>query len=389
MGADFYRQAIAADPAFALADARLSYLLSYLHWYNVDSSPAMVQEAQTAAERALALQPSLPEAHLAMGYVHYWCHRDYVAALKDFGIAQANLPNDAEVMAAIGYVHRRQGVPNRGIPELKKAMELDPRNSLLPREIANSYTALRKYEEADRYYERSLAIFPDDLEAIEQRSANAIYRGDLAAAAKMLAAVPAGTDPQGSVSLLRFKLAMIMRKPDQALAAIAQSPEWLMTRWEHSVAPLSLLRGQALAAKGDPAGARAQFTEAEKQLQDLLKNPEQAADAQSYLGLTYAGLGEKEKALQAGRAAVELLPMSRDVIVGAFHLARLAQTEALFGETQSAVQNLDQLMAGPGGETVSVASLKIDPAWDSIRADPQFQALLTKYTEKEKATPAR
>ncbi|HEY3664238.1 MAG TPA: hypothetical protein VGL24_13875, partial [Chthoniobacterales bacterium] len=227
---DHFRRAVAADPDFALAYARMSYLLSYLHWYNVDNSPAVVEDARATAERALTLQPNLPETHLAMGYVHYWCHRDYEAALKEFGIARRGLPNDAEVLAALGYVHRRQGVANRGIPELQQAMVLDPRDSTLSREIANSYTALRHYEEADTYYARSLAIFPDDFEAIEQRTANSIYRGDTAGAGQMLDRIPGGTDPQGAVSLLRFKLAMMTRQPDKALAAIAQSPAWLMTR---------------------------------------------------------------------------------------------------------------------------------------------------------------
>ncbi len=383
---DYFRRAVAADPDFAQAYARMSYLLSYLHWYNVDNSSAVVEDARAAAERALALQPNLPEAHLAMGYVHYWCHREYEAALKEFGLARSGLPNDAEVLAALGYVHRRQGVANRGIPELQQAMVLDPRDSTLPREIANSYTALRRYEEADTYYARSLAIFPDDFEAIEQRTANTIYRGDTAGAARMLDAIPAGTDPQGAVSLLRFKLAMMTRQPDKALAAIAKSPPWLMTRWEHSVAPLNLLRGQALALKGEPTSARAAFLEAEKELMELLKNPEQATDAESYLGLVYAGLGQKEAALKAGRAAVERLPMSRDVIVGAFHLERLARAEAQVGETQAAIDHLDQLMSSSGGETVSIATLRIDPVWDRIRDDPRFQALLAKYATDAKGS---
>ena len=372
---EMYRRAVAADPDFALAYARLSYLQSYLHWYGVDNSSAVVDDARASAEQALALQPDLPEAHLAMGYVHYWCHRDYAAALREFGIARASLPNDAEVIAAIGYVHRRQGIADRGVPEIQQAMVLDPRNSLLPREVANSYTALRRYAEADAAYARSLAIFPGDIEAQEQRAASMMFSGDMAAAARILEKIPADTDPQGSVSLLRYKLAMTQRQPDAALAAIAHSPDWLMTRWEHSLAPLSLLRGEALALKGEADAARAAFLEAEKELQGLLDKGQQVADAQSYLGLVYAGLGQKEAALKAGRAAVELLPMSRDVIVGAFHLERLARVEAQVGETQAAIDHLEQLLSSSGGETVSIATLRIDPVWDPLRKDPRFQKL--------------
>ncbi|MEO5718951.1 MAG: hypothetical protein ABIR29_10315, partial [Chthoniobacterales bacterium] len=85
---------------------------------------------------------------------------------------------------------------------------------------------------------------------------------------------------------------------------------------------------------------------------------------------------QKEAALQAGRAAVEALPMSRDPIVGAFYLERLARTEAQVGESTSALEHLEALMSSAGGETVSVATLRIDPVWDPLRHEPRFQALL-------------
>lgn len=381
---EMYRRAVTADPNFALAYARLSYLQSYLHWYGVDNSSAMIEDARAAAEQALALQPDLPEGNLALGYFHYWCHRDYPAALREFAIARASLPNNAEVIAAIGYVHRRQGLGDRGVPEMQQAMALDPRNSLLPREIANSYVALRRYAEADAAYARSLAIFPGDIEAQEQRAASMMYSGDMASAARILSAIPADIDPQGSVSLLRYKLAMTTRQPGAALAALAHSPDWLMTRWEHSLAPLSLLRAQAMALKGENVAAHAAFFKAEQELQTLLDKPHELADAQSYLGLVYAGLGQKEAALKAGRAAIDLLPMSRDIIVGAFYLERLARVEAQVGETQSAIDHLKQLLSSSGGEIVSLATLRIDPVWDPIRDDPRFTALLAKDAGGEK-----
>jgi serine/threonine-protein kinase len=172
---------------------------------------------------------------------------------------------------------------------------------------------------------------------------------------------------------------MLQREPEAALSAIAHAPEWLVTRFEHSSAPIELLRGQALKLKGDTAAARAQFLNAKAKLTDLLANPEKAADANSYLAVTYAGLGDKEAALQAGRSAVESLPISRDATVGSFYLDRLARAEAQVGETHSAIEHIDQLLSSAAGAAISVATLRIDPAWDPIRQDPGFQALLTKY----------
>jgi TolB-like protein/Tfp pilus assembly protein PilF len=384
----FFQRAIDKDPGFALAFAQLSYLQAYLHWYGIDNRAELVAAADSAARQALALQPGLPESHLALGYAHYWGHRDYAPALEAFETARAGMPNNAEVIAAIAYVHRRQGAAMRAIAELQKAEVLDPRDSLIPREIANSYVALRRYADADVAYARSLAIFPGDMEAQEQRANTRILAGDLASARRMIEAIPPDSDPQGSVSLLRIHLAVMSRDPAAALAAIDSAPEWLVTRWEHSVVPRSLLRGQALAMKGDAPAAHAAYLEARGQLQSMLDNPGMAPDALSYLGLVHAALGDKAQALAVARAAARQMPMARDPIVGAFRLDRLARTEARVDDATAAIGHLQELMQANGGSTVSAATLRIDPAWDPLRRDPRFQALLRQYPERSTATGA-
>ena len=382
---DFYRGAIADDPKFALAHAQLSYLLSYLHWYGLDNRPSVIADALAAVEHALKLQPDLPEAHLAMAYVHYWGHRDYSPALAEFSIARAGMPNSAEALAGIAYVHRRQGLFEQCLTQLKQASLLDPRNLLIPREIATSYVALRRYAEAEATYVHALEVSPDDVESRVQQATSRILSGDTASAERLLDAIAPGTDPQGTVSLLRFKLHLLLRQPDAALAAIAHSPDWLLARFEHSATPIGLLRGQALAMKGETAAAHDAFLQARQALQDRLKNPVTAADAQSFLGLVDAGLGDKQAALKSGRAAVEQLPMSRDAMVGSYTLERLARAEVQVGETTSAIDHLRQLMNSPSGEVVSVATLRIDPVWDPLRKDPRFVKLLADAEAAEKA----
>jgi TolB-like protein/Tfp pilus assembly protein PilF len=384
-----FQRAIDRDPGFALAFAQLSYLQNYLHWYGVDNRPELVASADSTARQALALQPGLPEGHLAMGYAHYWGHRDYAPALQEFELARAGMPNNAEVIAAIAYVHRRQGAGMRAVAELQEAEILDPRDSLVPREMANSYVAMRRYADADVAYARSLAIFPGDMEAQEQRANTRLLAGDLASARRMIEAIPPDSDPQGSVSLLRVHLSMLSRDPGAALAALDGAPAWLVTRWEHSMVPRSLLRGQALAMHGDAAGARAALLAARGQLQAMLGNPLMAPDALSYLGLVHAGLGDKAQALAAARAAVRQMPMARDPIVGAFRLDRLARAEVQVGDATAAIGHLRELMRASGGSTVSAATLRIDPAWDGLRGDPRFRDLLRDYAEPSgNAAPA-
>ena len=68
---------------------------------------------RTLAERALRLQPDLPEAHLALGYSYYYGDNNLDAALNEFEIAQRGLPNESDAFLAIGAIQRRIMVEDR------------------------------------------------------------------------------------------------------------------------------------------------------------------------------------------------------------------------------------------------------------------------------------
>ncbi len=373
--AGFYEKAAAADPNFALAYAQLSYLKSRIYWYNTDPTPQAIDAARKAAERALELQPELPEAHLSMGYVHYWGHRDYDAALAEFDKARKTLPNSANVLTAIAFVHRRQGKMEEGLDELQRSAALSPRDNLLAREVGSTLVYMRRYAEANSAYDRALALVPDDFETQVSRVVMLQTSGDLDAASKALAMIPAGVDPDGSVTFARWQLALVRRQPDAALAALEHAPALLVNSWPSTRVPVALLRAQALVQKSEIGPARTAFLEAQKALERLLDQPRAQTEAQSYLALVYAGLGQKEAALKSGRRATEALPYSRDDIIGGSYLAQLAMVEAQVSEKQSALNHIEQLLAIPVGHVLSRASLRLDPVWDPLRNEPRFQKL--------------
>ena len=175
--------------------------------------------------------------------------------------------------------------------------------------------------------------------------------------------------------MARFQLALVRREPDTALAALEHAPPWLLDGFPSSRQPVTLLRAQALVQKGKSEEARAAFLLAQRELESLLINPRARADAQSYLARVYAGLGQKEAALEAGHRATDSLPVSRDDIVGGFYLTQLAMAEAQVGEKESALNHIEQLLAMPVGHVLSRASLRLDPVWDPLRGDPRFQKL--------------
>jgi TolB-like protein/Tfp pilus assembly protein PilF len=388
-----YNSAIAADPGFALAYARLSYLKSSSWWFGIDPSPQSVVAAQADAKRALALQPNLPEAHLAQGYVSYWGHRDYPAALAEFAIARAHLPNDANMLQAIADVHRREGQVSRAISELESAATLDPRNAATASDFGFALLLQRRYADAAAACDRALALAPDSVYSSLYKAGAQQMSGDFAGSASTLAAISADDDPQGSVTLQRFDHAMAMRQPDAALTAIAKAPAWLVDSMGNIFVPVTMLRAQALALKGEAAPAHSAFLEAQQVLESRLRetndNSGAQGDLESDLSLVDAGLGLQDAALQAGRRATELMPLSHDVVVGASYLARLAMVEARFGQTDSALDHVKQLLAAPAGHAVSAASLRFDPGWNPLRKDPRFQKLISDAEAAQARTQTR
>src|SRR5216110_3043928 len=101
-----YARAVELDPNFALAIARYSQLESwFLH--DIDRTPVRRERARSLAERALQLQPDLPEAHLALGCSYHYGDNNYEAALNEFQTAQRGLPNESEMYLYIGAIQRR------------------------------------------------------------------------------------------------------------------------------------------------------------------------------------------------------------------------------------------------------------------------------------------
>ena len=105
----FYRQALARDRNFALAYARLAYSELYRHWFITNLTSAELADVKSNIDRALAIAPALPDAHLAFGVFYYWGYRDYDSALRELDRTVELQPNNADARATYAYIYRRRG----------------------------------------------------------------------------------------------------------------------------------------------------------------------------------------------------------------------------------------------------------------------------------------
>jgi hypothetical protein len=71
------------------------------------------------------------------------------------------------------------------------------------------------------------------------------------------------------------------------------------------------------------------------------------------------------------------MPIAREAFRGVFRAEDLARVEAMVGEPETAVDQLELLLTRPG--PLCAWSVQLDPAWDSLRRHPRFQALLRRH----------
>ena len=381
--AQLYQRAIDLDPNFALALARYSQLESWMlrtHQASADHR----EKARSLAERALQLQPDLPEAHLALGFSYYYGDNNYAAALKQFEIAQGGLPNESEVYLAIGAIQRRQGKWAESTANLEKAASLNPKDTWPLQNLAFNYQMLRNFDAASRTVDRGLQINPQALGLWEIKIKLAIAeKGDFsvyAQAVEKLKSLPMSDEERLKAVDGEANLLLLQRKYQQLLQLGQQFTDDLFAAVPGSLALKYFSIGIAQKGLGDDAAARIAFLKAKDILQEQVKQKPDDADLHVQLAKLLAWLGEKDAAIAEAQRAMDLRPESKDAFEGPPITEQAAQVYAILGDNARAIELLDGLLSRPS--EVTLHTLKVNPAWDPLRNDPGFQALFAKYAGK-------
>src|SRR6266478_5646197 len=174
----FYGQAIALEPDFALAHARLASTRAQIYHY-YEPLDSWKSKALVEAELALRLQPNLAEAHLALGQCDYWIDQDYERALAEFGTAAVLAPSDGEVGEFIASIKRRQGKWQESLEEYEKVQRTDPQNPNTVRELVFTNTAQRRWPGASRWATQMRTMAPASLVAkIQSGYVEFCWKGD-------------------------------------------------------------------------------------------------------------------------------------------------------------------------------------------------------------------
>jgi DNA-binding winged helix-turn-helix (wHTH) protein/TolB-like protein/Tfp pilus assembly protein PilF len=290
-GVDYFEQAIQMDPKFALAYSGLadSYILmgSYSHG-QIPPREAM-SKASAAAEKALALDDTLAEAHASLAFAKLNYDWDWPTAEREFRRTLELGPNDARSHHWYSNYLMAMGRTQEALAESQRALELSPTDVAINEHLGWAYLMARQYDQAIQRCRVTLELDPDFVQAHRVLSLADLYRGQY----------------------------------DVAISGLQRGVQ------STTVDPVSLaLLARAYALSGRAAEARHLLSRLEELSKQRYVSP---AD----IGILYGDLGEKDEAFQ--------------------WLGRAYEERSNF-----------------------LINLKVDPAFDSLRSDPRFAALLAR-----------
>lgn len=176
--AQAHERALQLDPGFAPAWAGLSFALYWLAtWEQSAAAAGAVRDrALSAAEKAVALAPDLPEALSVRASLRSIYLRDWTGADRDLRRALALSSNDPDTRRLYAILHLDVGNLHEALAEAKKSVELDPLGQAWVT-LGTIYQESGDLEQASIAYRRYLVINPDNLAALVGLGRNLLLQG--------------------------------------------------------------------------------------------------------------------------------------------------------------------------------------------------------------------
>lgn len=378
---DLLNQAVAHDPGFFQAYCQLARAHEQLYLYGIDQTPARLALAEEAVQAALRLRSDAGEAHLARAENLYMGYLDYDGALAELATASQTLPNDPSIFVLKGAILRRQGKQEEALRNFEHAAELDPLNfsGLLQLALSNDY--LRRYADEKAVLDRALSLQPDDVQTKVVRAyVEFDWKADIRPLRQLIDEIRA-KNPADIENVADNWLAYALAERDAASAANALAALG-ENKYGNDVVKFSRPFVEGLIARmtNDHGKAVAAFTTARAEQEKVVEAAPDYAPALCVLGLIDAALGRKDDALQEGRRAIELLPISKDALSGSGIVLYFAMIAAWVGEKDLACEQL--ATARVHSREVSYGQLKLLPSWDSLRGEPCFEEIVASLAPK-------
>ena len=383
------QQAVQEDPNFAKAHSLMALVHDALY---LEFDPTSERRAlgDEAVNRALRLQPDLPETHLAYANHLYRGYRDYERARAELAIAKRGLPNNAELAYLEALMARRLGEFDEAVESFKEAIKLDPQNPQPIYDFAETLSYTRQFSAAERVWDQLIHLIPDKpivkaqkegCNTIQKTANDTTYRS-------LLDSLSASMADDRVILSGRLNVAIDHRDWAQAKELIEKmkgSEDYSQFAFAARPVPVGCYSILVARLEGKPTASVPAFADAREQLSQKINASPENAPAHplllSGLAVVDALLERKEDALSEAKRAVEMVPISKDAIHGARIAMNLAVVYAWTDEPNQAFPLLERLAKTPYG--LFLSDLKLSHYFDPLRKDSRYEKLLTQLAPND------
>jgi len=157
---EFFDRAIALEPTFALAYAGKASVVAPAILFGYMPQEEGMGELRALVDRALELDPTLGEAHTALGIVRLFWDWDWTGAERSLRRAVALNPSDAHAHHHLANYFNVMGRLEDAVDARSRSLELDPLNPRTVAVLAADYLRLGDYERALELYGRVMKLDP-------------------------------------------------------------------------------------------------------------------------------------------------------------------------------------------------------------------------------------
>jgi serine/threonine-protein kinase len=372
--ADVLNEALTHDSMFFQAYCLLAQVHDRIYSRGYDHTPARLALADAAVQKASGLRPDAGETHLARAENLYGGYLNYNGALAELEVALKTLPNDARVFQLKGYVQRRQGRWEESTQNLQHALELNPHDLDMLRQVSFSYSLFRRYDDEASLLDRALTIDPTPAKSkVARASVELDRKADLNPLHQAMDEIRS-RNPDAAVSIASEWLACKLAERDPAAARDALNAGGDTPFGDGILTNHWFVEGLIARMTKEDDKARAAFAAARRDQEKIVEAQSNFGPPWCVLGLIDAALGRKETALREGRHAIEVTSAEKDALRGPVMIKYLALIAAWAGDNDLACEQLAIAVRPPS--YVSYGELKLFPWWDPLRGDPRFEKIV-------------